>query len=534
VYSHRCKTILAAALALAAALLAAPGTARAAAEEEGPHGPFVAAGKWIVDRQGRVVITHGFDIMKKTTPYYPSTFGDQDAQFLTAEGFTTARIGLIWAGVEPQPGVYDDAYIHQFIRFARLLERNGIRPLIDFHQDSWGTEGLGADACRSNGVCWIGGGDGAPAWATLGSSADANFQHFWNDDPASDSVGIQTHFVNAWRHVVRILDAGAAATDVLGLDPLNEPYPGSGYPSPCGDFSPCPAFEQTQLFRFYNRVIDAIRSTGDRHLIFPEGIAQNAQAVPSLPKFADPQTGFDWHYYCKESQLVPDAAGVVTSQTCAPKDAAAFANIVKYTDKLGVPWLVSEFGASDADAEYADQVDWMGSHFLSWMEWMYYQAVTDPGNIPGQGLLHVDALGASEANANQDKLDALVVPYAEVIAGTPESYSFDRSTRTMRLRYRPQAVPGAHLAQHALTRVFVPSRQYPLGYHITVNNGAVLSINGQWVNVKAAHPAGDVTITVTSAATVPSRVGGAAATSSPARSLADALIGCVDQAGIRG
>ena len=65
---------------------------------------LIRDGRWIVDSQGRVVIVHGFDILKKLAPYYPSKFTAADARFLADEGFTAARIGFIWAGVEPQPG----------------------------------------------------------------------------------------------------------------------------------------------------------------------------------------------------------------------------------------------------------------------------------------------------------------------------------------------------------------------------------------------------------------------------------------------
>jgi endoglycosylceramidase len=466
-----------------------------------PHGPFTAVGKWMVDSQGRVVVMHGFDVVRKSTPYYPSGFGAADAKFLAGEGVSTARIGFIWAGVEPQPGVYDDVYIHHVIAFARLLEHYGIHPLVDFHQDGYGTSDITPEAeCSAHSLCWIGSGDGAPKWAQLGTSSDSDFQHFWDNDPASDGVGIQTHLIKAWKHVAVILDRSRASAGLLGLDPLNEPYPGTGYAAPCGDFSPCPAFEQTQLYDFYNRVIAALRSAGDEHVIFPEGIAQNAQAEPSLPAFGDPQTGFNWHYYCTESQLIPDATGVVSGQFCPSTDASAHANILKYTSALGVPWLVSEFGGNDADAEYANEVDWMDGNFLSWMEWMYYQAATDAANLPGQGLLTVDSLGGSEANANQDKLNALIVPYAQAIAGTPESYSFDRSSKTMTLSYLAQPVPGAELASDALTRIFVPSRQYPLGYQLTVKNGHEETANGQWVQVAADQPGEEVKVTISSAA----------------------------------
>src|SRR5205814_7119695 len=120
----------------------------------------------IVDDAGRVVVAHGVNIMRKTSPYYPSRFGEQDARFLADEGFTVARIGFIWEAVEPSPGVYDDAYIRRIADLDDLLARYGIRTLVDFHQDAWSR----AD-----------GGDGAPAWATRGATFNDAFAAFWRD-----------------------------------------------------------------------------------------------------------------------------------------------------------------------------------------------------------------------------------------------------------------------------------------------------------------------------------------------------------------
>ena len=107
--------------------------------------------------------------------------------------------------------------------------------------------------------------------------------------------------------------------------------------------------------------------------------------------------------------MIPDATGVVTSQSCPAADASAHAKILKYTRALGVPWMVSEFGANDADAEYANEVDWMdASSSPGWSGCTTRRY--DPPNAPVQGLLTVDALGGSESNAKQAKLDALVVP----------------------------------------------------------------------------------------------------------------------------
>src|SRR4051812_44626334 len=102
-----------------------------------PVPPFGHVGRFITDSQGRVFTSHGVNLVYKVPPYESSVtgFGDDDAAFLAREGFNSVRLGVIYKAVEPQPGVYDDAYLQKIAQTAALLEKRGITPLLDFHQD---------------------------------------------------------------------------------------------------------------------------------------------------------------------------------------------------------------------------------------------------------------------------------------------------------------------------------------------------------------------------------------------------------------
>src|SRR5690348_13908678 len=104
-----------------------------------PAPPFGHAGRLITDAQGRVFVSHGVNMVYKVPPYEPSVtgFGDDDAAFLAHEGFNSVRLGVIYKAVEPRPGVYDDAYLANVAQTAAVLERHGITPLIDFHEDMY-------------------------------------------------------------------------------------------------------------------------------------------------------------------------------------------------------------------------------------------------------------------------------------------------------------------------------------------------------------------------------------------------------------
>ncbi|MCA1726728.1 MAG: endoglycoceramidase, partial [Actinobacteria bacterium] len=85
--------------------------------------PLSHEGRWITDRYGRVVIMHGVNMVAKLPPYDPGKMGfsDDDAAFLAREGFNTVRLGLIYKGLEPTRGRYDDAYLARITALARML-----------------------------------------------------------------------------------------------------------------------------------------------------------------------------------------------------------------------------------------------------------------------------------------------------------------------------------------------------------------------------------------------------------------------------
>jgi endoglycosylceramidase len=440
--------------------------------------PLHRAGRWLVDDQGRVVVVHGVNVVKKVAPFVRTEFGEADARMLADEGFTVARIGFIWEGVEPQRGVYDDAYVRRVADLDALLARYGIRTLVDFHQDGWSQQT---------------GGDGAPAWATLGASGDQSFAAFWRDDQR-----IQTSFAAAWRHVAAVL---AGHANVLGLDPFNEPYPGSDHPPPCSDFSPCPAFERGALAAFYRRVIAAIRAGGARQVIYPEGIAHSGADTPALPRFDDPQTAYTFHYYCNVTQLDPHEASLgepaPEATACAPIEQRNIGIFHAYARSLGVPTLLGEFSCNDVQPDNAQVLDLADRAFTSWTIWAYYTAADDPADCPRQGLLVDDR---QPAVAKPAKLDVLAEPYAQAIAGTPAANGFDRASRRYTLSYGTAAAPGATLAPGAVTQVFVPARQYPRGYAVTAHGARVVSAPGApWLLLRAEPGADKVDVTVTPA-----------------------------------
>ena len=431
--------------------------------------PITRAGSWLIDSSGRVVVLHGFDIVRKTAPWLPTHFSAQDAAFLRSEGFNAARIGMAWTAVEPKPGVYDDSYIRKFVAFEHVLAGYGIRALVDFHQDLWSSQNM-------------------PAWATLGTSFTDDFQHFWDNDPAPDGVGIQTHYIKMWQHVAAFFRGDP---NVIAFDPFNEPQP--GYKSGCAPYAQCPQFDSGALSAFYAAVTQAIRKVDEQHLILVEPLANNNLTAPTMTLPKDPRIGTTFHEYCNITQTATSNGPL--DSLCRPIDQQGIDTQTNYARKTNnVPTFVGEFSSNDADDDNATMVDLMGSRFLSWTMWMYYTASTDPANTPGQGLLINDAKPGSEANAKQAKLDATAVPYATAIAGTPESSSFDRASHTFRLTYSTAAVPGATLTSHTTT-IFLPRRDYPGRVSVSAQH-ATYRLVGRELEVTARPGAPSVTVIV--------------------------------------
>ncbi len=70
---------------------------------------------------------------------------------LNKYGFNCICLGVIWDGVEPEPGKYDEKYLDKLEEIVIWAAQNGIYVLLDMHQDLYS-------------VLYS---DGAPEWATL-------------------------------------------------------------------------------------------------------------------------------------------------------------------------------------------------------------------------------------------------------------------------------------------------------------------------------------------------------------------------------
>ena len=491
--------------ALAVIAFAPPGLAKQRKEKPhrpGPTAPLSHVGRWVTDARGRVVILHGVNMVYKRPPYDPGAVGfdSADAQFLREHGFNSVRLGTIYGAVEPQPGVYDDAYLDRIAAVQRTLARQRIFSLLDFHQDLY-SERFGGEGFPD----WAVIDDGLPAEPLTGfpgtylSSPGENqaWNNLWADRAAPDGLGLQEHYAAAWRHVAQRFDSEPY---VMGYDLINEPWPGTQWPT-CANVDGCPAFEQDSLAPMQQKAIAAIREVDSHHLVWYEPVViSQFGAEYHHPDTGDPQAGMSFHIYCLTEALGPIPIPGVEDTSCENLEELSITNAEERADANGDAWLLSEFGATDNAVTIQRMVQRADRHMVSW-QWWHYCNCSDPttsGAGDKQAIVSDPSQPPSGANVLSDKLALIERPYPQVVAGTPQGWSFDSESGSFELGYSTTAPSGDRLRRKSKTVIYVPHVHYPDGYRVAVTGGRATSPkDSSLLVVRRARKADRVGVTIT-------------------------------------
>ena len=429
-------------------------------------------GVWLTNSDGQVVLLHGFNEVYKLAPYEPSAsgFSEDDAAFLAANGFNVVRLGVIWAGVEPQPGVYDAAYVNSIRQTVDMLASHGIYTIIDMHQDLYSAS-LG--------------GEGAPEWATktgglpnrsfgfpgsyyLNPAETAAWDNFWSNSNAANGIGLEDNYAKAWETVAA---AVAGNSSVIGYDVMNEPFPGTSWlPTLLGS----PFYATQQLTPMYNQVAAAIRAVDPNTALFVEPANPAVSEVPAilglpiqLGTIDDSNVVLAFHDYC---------AGSATSGICGWLAMQQASTAHAYGKANNMPVFMDEFGASNLPSDLRAEMNAADRYLMSWSEWAYSGVgdITTSGSTDGESVVYDPALPPTAGNVNTGSLDVLASPYPQAVSGTPLKLSNANGAFTF--NYSTVKADGSgNFAAGSLSTIAAPAVAYPNGYAVTVTGGHVVS-----------------------------------------------------------
>lgn len=461
-------------------------------------GGLSGTGTWITNSAGQVVILHGVNEVYKLAPYEPaaSGFSEDDAEFLAANGFNVVRLGVIWAAVEPEPGVYDTDYLASLSQTVQMLADHGIYTLLDMHQDLYSSTFAG---------------EGAPEWATqTGGLPNQNFgfpgsyylnlamnhawTQFWNNAESPTGLGLQDAYAQMWENVASYFSGNTA---VIGYDVMNEPFPGfSWLPTLLGS----PFFGYQQLTPFYNQVIAAIRAVDPTTPVYIEPANPAVSEILDILGFPttlgavdDPNAVLAFHDYCGGQSL---------SALCGYIAKALARSAHDYAQKHGIPAFMNEFGATSATGDLTKQMNAGNGYLMSWAVWAYTGKgdITTSGTHDGEALVYDPALPPTGNNVNSGNLGILSAPYPQVVSGTPKKWSY--ADGTLAFSYTTARVDGTgDFAAGAETVISVPAVQFPNGYQVSVVGGHVVSAaNAAQLVIAADDGATAVSVTVIGAA----------------------------------
>ena len=86
------------------------------------------------------------NVVYERSPFIPNlyeenhlySFTENDVLFIKDLGFNAVRLGVLWAGVEPIEGQFNQTYLDEIGEIINTLDKHNIQVIIDSHQDVMG------------------------------------------------------------------------------------------------------------------------------------------------------------------------------------------------------------------------------------------------------------------------------------------------------------------------------------------------------------------------------------------------------------
>lgn len=462
----------AAAAAIGCATLVALPEPALAAPVAAPISRIQAEGTYLVDDHGRKVLLHGVNNVDKEAPYVEPgdgfTVTDEDAARLAGHGFNTVRLGVSFDGLMPTRGVIDTAYLDRIATTVDTLAARGIYTLLDNHQDGlskiWGGNGFPEWSLRSRPGA-LEPNPGFPLYYLM-PSMNRGWDEVWDN-----SNGVLDYLGQALAALAAKMNG---RTGVLGIELMNEPWPGSPFLTcfPNG----CPRFD-AKYQAALQKLTDAVRARNADIPVFWEPNVTWNETMPSNlgknPPITSNDIVFAPHDYCIPSQLaiylgLPEQLRGL----CPVQQDKTWGNIDSFTRRTGIPTLITEFGDGDATVLRNTLVR-ADERFIGWQYWHYGSGFGPGGSKPDPFL----------GDIGRD----LVRTYPRATAGTPGRLIFDPANGDFAYRYTPRALSVP-------TEIYVSDLHYPNGYEIRVEGGTVTSTPGARVVTVVGNGSSAVTV----------------------------------------
>lgn len=435
---------------------------------------LVQHGRWFTDRDRRIVMLRGGNLALPDSRWAPGKGVDNGTtpRLLAEQGFNGVRLLAFFSELMPEPGVIDPAYLERLRDAVAGYREAGVHVLLDFHQDEFGAKvGL----------------RGFPDWATFSGGHVAQelpfpagyfsdpavqvaFDNFWGNNPVPGTdKGVQDLYIEGLVEVARVFRDEPA---MLGIDVMNEPFPGSRCNQPDPSKADCPELEEELLGPFYDRMGMAIAAVAPELIVFVEPfMLQGALGLPintPTPGRA-PGRGLSYHNY----GTLADIRRRVDRYALAA------------AERMDAAIINTEWGFTNDPEIWTAQAEEFDEHLISWLAWARgpFTPLIDP-SLPASG------------NDNREAtLRALARPYPKATAGTPEVLSFDQAGGVLEFGYRTLGPDGSR-QDRGVTEIVMPPANFPNGYTVSVDGQAevISSADATLLKVRAEPGADRVVI----------------------------------------
>jgi len=433
----------------------------------------------IVDKSGRERFFAGTNVVYKTAPFVPITthfdakesFSVEDADLLASMGYTTIRLGLLWAGAEPERGQYNLTYLGLVQQIVQMAGERGIYSLLDMHQDAF-----------SRKYC----GNGVPDWAAAPDKE--NFPYPLEVEYAVDEAGHPSredcdsiswpnyHFSHSLSNAVgrfydnyqglldqfalfwgKVAEVFADNDYVLGYEIVNEPWCGDVYEDPTLLF---PGIADTRYLQpMYDLVNTEIRKHDSEHLVFFESVTWEIVGIGETIGFTHPPGGDAFRN-----------RSVLSFHNCVKTDVTSDEEYYNFRlneiKRLGIAGFVTE--TNNRGHDVFPLLDRIGEFGYSWQHWAYkpYGCITGDNagffNLEGHSGCTTCEGGMKDC-LNTEAVMEYSRTYPAAVAGRGDYFHYDPQTKEATLVY----TPDPQVAEPTVLRVPV-MWHYPQGFTLQV------------------------------------------------------------------